>query len=255
MSDIIHKILYINDIFRYFTVFLNLDDKIVISKLINKNLIKNMDIFNKKYNQKDFNDLYYICGECFYKLCNDMYYSLYFKHHNFLLYNDDDKHEIQFIYNNCYYIAVKAFLEIINSENIVLNITKDECIFHLELDENIYYLIYDKMQSIYENAIYNKLLNVFCEKCANFGHCSMSNKCVLYNEIYTKREIKYCAKEIIEDVINDVYNIIKNKKIMEKKKKYLCKSCNLYFYKRKCENKKCGNCCNCNKHSIKKLKI
>ena len=265
MSDIIHKILDIDDIFRYFTEFLNFDDKIVMSKLINKKLVKNIDIFNKKINQKNLSELYYICGECSYNLVNDMYYTLYYKYKDFLhnddryddIYDDydDDKNEIEFIYNNCYCIAVKAFLEIMDSQNIILNITNDECIYHLELDQNIYFTIYDKMQSIYENGINNNLLNVFCEKCANFGHCSLSNKCILYNKVYAKKEIKYNTIELIDDIINDVYNIIKRKKIMEKKNKYLCKSCKIYFYKRKCENKLCGRCCNCSKHSIKKLKI
>jgi len=115
------------------------------------------------------------------------------------------------------------------------------------LSNDIYELIYDKMQSIYENAIINNLLEVFCQKCGNFGHCSLSNKCVLYNETYKNKEIKYYANEIIDDIIKDVISIVKRKKII-KKKKYLCKSCKLKFFNKKCDNKLCENCCNCKNH-------
>ena len=269
MSDIIHKIFYIDDIFRYFTEFLNFDDKIIFSKLINKNLVKNIDIFDKKYCNKDLSEYFYICGDCFDNLSNDMYHTLTYNYKNFLLYNSEEnndseeeyidnndiiirssiiKDEIEFIYSNCYYIAVKAFLEILDSKNIILNIENYECIFHLELGEDIYELIYDKMQNIYENAIINNLLEIFCEKCGNFGHCSLSDNCVLYNKNYKKKEVKYCVKEVIDDIISDVVSIVKKKKIIKKKKKHLCKSCKLYFFNKKCENKLCGECCECSNH-------
>jgi hypothetical protein len=275
MSDIIHKILDMEDIFRYFSEYLNFDDKISFSKLINKNLIKNIDIFNKKYNKKNLSEFFYICGDCFDNLSNDMYHTLTYNYKNFLLYNSDEnddndddneeeeeyinnndiiirssiiKDEIEFIYSNCYYIAVKAFLEILDSKNISLNIENYECIFHLELSEDIYELIYDKMQCIYENAIINNLLEIFCEKCGNFGHCSLSNKCVLYNKNYINKEIKYYINEIINDLVKDVISIVKKKKIIKKKKKHLCKYCKLKFFNKKCYNKLCGNCCQCINH-------
>ena len=89
MSDIIHKILDIEDIFRYFSEYLNFDDKISFSKLINKNLIKNIDIFNKKYNRKDLSEYFYICGDCFDNLSNDMYHTLICNYKNFLSYSDE----------------------------------------------------------------------------------------------------------------------------------------------------------------------
>jgi hypothetical protein len=294
MNDIIHKIYYIDDIFRYLLEFLNFDDKIAFGKLVNKNLVKNIDIFNKKYNKKLLSEYFYICGDCFDNLSNDMYHSLIYKYNNFLSYNNENsddtensddeytyanndiiirssviKDQIEFIYSNCYYIAVRAFLEILDSKNIILNNENNKCIlldkihkidmkldydsynsciFHLELNEDTYELIYDKMQDIYENAITNNLLDIFCEKCGIFGHCSLSNKCVLYNEYYEKQEIKNCVKDIINDIIIDVIKIYKKKKIIRKKKKHLCKSCNVHFYNKNCENKLCGGCCKCNDH-------
>ena len=42
MTDIIHKIIYIDDIFKYIIDFLHFDDKIIFSKVINKNLVINI---------------------------------------------------------------------------------------------------------------------------------------------------------------------------------------------------------------------
>ena len=249
MSDIIHKIFEISDIFRYLLEFLNFDDKIRFSKLINKNLLKNIDIFDKKYNKKDLSEYFHICGECIDNLSNDMYFTLSYKYNNDIIFTSFEiKENIEFIYSNCYYIAVRAFLEILDNENIVLNIEKFECIFQLELNENIYNLIYDKMQYIYENAIKNNLLDVFCEKCGDFGHCSLSENCALYNEFYRKKELNYYVKEVIDDIINDVFKINIRNKIIKNKKKHLCKSCNLKFFNKNCQNKLCKDCCYCDVH-------
>jgi hypothetical protein len=260
MTDIIHKIIYINDIFIYLLKFLNFDDKISFSKLIGKNLIKNFDIFDKKYKNKDLSEYLYICTECFDNISNDIYHTLRFKYNNFL---ENDQYnlcnnihinsyiipeQINFIYSNCYYVSVRAFLEIIDNENIVIDNNSYECVFHYELSDNIYELIYDKIQNIYESAITNNLLEVFCEKCGSFGHCSLSNKCILYSDIYKKKELKHFTKEIINDIIYDVIKIIKKTEITKKKKKKLCKSCKIMFYNKNCLNKSCRNCCDCNNH-------
>jgi hypothetical protein len=242
MSDIIHKIIYIDDIFRYLLDFLNFDDKIVFSILINKNLVKNINIFNRKYMKKDLSEYFYICTECYDNISNDMYYTLTHKYNNFIT------NEFEYIYNNCYYIAVKAFLEILDINKINLNITKFECIFHLELNSEIYDMIYDKIENIYDNAIINNLLEIFCQKCGNYGHCSLSNYCVLYNESYKNKEIKNDVKNIIDDIIKNVFITIKKEKIINNKKKNICKSCDLYLLNKKCINKYCKKCCNCSFH-------
>jgi hypothetical protein len=245
MTDIIHKIIYIDDIFKYIIDFLNFDDKIIFSKVINKNLVKNIDIFNKKYMKKDLSEYFYICTECYNNLSDNIYHNLIHKYNNFL-----SDSEFEHIYDNCYYITVKAFLEILDKNNIKLDIIDYECIFHLELNDKIYDKIYDRIENIYENAILNDLLEVFCKKCGNFGHCPLYEYCILYNKSYKEKEVRYDVKNIIDDIIKNVFNVIKKDKIMNKKKNNICKSCNLYLLNKKCTNKYCKKCCDCKFHKL-----
>lgn len=271
MSDIIHKIIEIYDIYRYFIKFLNFNDKIIFSKLINKNLLKNINFMDKKKNSKNLSELFCICNECFDNLTNNIYHTLTYKYNYFLL-NDKEnekyymentiyiksniiKEHIEYIYSNSYYIAIRSFLEVLDLKKIVLDIKPYECIFHLELKNEIYDLIHEHIEKKYEDGIFNNLLHIFCEKCGNFGHYSYSNKCILYNKKYINKEIKYDVKDTLNDIINNIILINKKDKILEKKKKKICKSCNLLFFNKNCNNKSCGKCCNCTQHFKKIIYI
>ena len=160
--------------------------------------------------------------------------------------------ENEFMLSNYYYVATRAFIEILDKNNIKMDIFKIDCLFELDLDENIFDQIYDKIDEIYIDGIEDKTLHLFCKKCGIFGHSNQSQNCILFNKNYEKYIVKREVNIAMNDLIKNVIEKDKEEKRQEERLKKLCCSCKHNFFSNKCENKMCKNCCNCNVH--KKVK-
>jgi hypothetical protein len=275
------------DILYYFSEYLTFDEKLVLQNIFTEiNLIKNYNFYDKRNNKKTLFTLNCICDDCFIDLSSDQsshLSSLY----EFFLYNSTSDNEsdstsetdsnidptqycftinpYQNIYDSCrirdenefilstyYYIATRAFIEVLDKNNIKMDIFKIDCLFELDLDNNIFDQIYNKIDEIYIDGIEDKRLHLFCKKCGVFGHSHQSKNCVLFNKSYEKYIVKREVDTLMNDLIKNVIDKDKEEKRQEERLKKLCCSCKHNFFSTKCEKKMCKNCCNCNAH--KKVK-
>jgi hypothetical protein len=273
-----NKIYDNSDIFYYILNFLNFSDKLSLSKSININLIKNYNLIDNKFNKKTLLDINCICDNCYCELTSEQSMSLSSKYDNFLYYNLSDsendssddseesyefnyyesnysniykcaqmQEETEFICMTYYSIAVRAFLEIMDSKNISINLDEIECIFELDFDQTIYDLIYNKIDEIYYDGIENYNLDLLCKKCGLFGHCDETKECSLFNKSYESYIIKKITHKITTDLVNKIIQKdIDEKKEIERQKK-LCKNCNKQFFSTVCIYKLCKSCCQYNK--------
>lgn len=277
------------DILYYFSEYLTLDEKLILQNIFTEiNLIKNYNFYDKRNNKKTLFTLNCICDNCFIDLSSDQSSHLSSLYENFL-YNstsdnesdstsestsESDTHESQYyftinpyqnIYDSCrirdenefilstyYYIATRAFIEVLDKNNIKMDIFNIDCLFELDLDNNIFDEIYGKIDDIYIDGIENKRLQLFCKKCGVFGHSHQSKNCILFNKSYEKYIVKREVDTLMNDLIKDVIDKDKEEKRQEERLKKLCCSCKHNFFSTKCEKKMCKNCCNCNAH--KKVK-
>jgi hypothetical protein len=277
------------DVFNYMVSFLNFSDKISFSKSININLIKNYNLIDNKFNKKTLFDIDCICSDCYCELTSDQSLLLSSKYDNFLYYDLSDSdsdlsndssnvsynyydssysniyrcaqmhEETEFICSTYFYVATRAFIEIMDLKNITINLDKIKCIFELEVEQNTYNLIHNKIDEIYYEGIENYDLDILCKKCGVFGHSDETKVCPLFNKSYENHIIKKVTREITTSLINKIIqNDIDEKKTIERQKK-LCKNCNKHFFSSTCIYKLCKTCCqynkennSCNNHYLKK---
>ena len=280
------------DILYYFSEYLTLDEKLILQNIFNEiNLIKNYNFYYKRNRKKTLFSINCICDNCFIELSSDQSSHLSSLYKNFLYDSDSDsessysestsesdsiihespyyftinpyqniydscriRDENEFILSNYYYIATRAFIEVLDKNNIKMDIFNIDCLFELDLDRNIFDQIYDKIDEIYIDGIEDKTLDLFCKKCGIFGHSHQSKNCILFNKSYEKYIVKREVDTLMNDLIKNVIEKDKEEKRQEERLKKLCCSCKHNFFSTKCEKKMCKNCCKCNAHKKNKNK-
>jgi len=280
------------DILYYFSKYLNLNEKIILQSIFtNTNLIINFNFFDNSYIKKTLFDINSICTECLFEISSEesLYLSSLYKNFLYRGFNSDydsdcdcdcdyenyyynyDKYkniydscrirdENEFILSTFYPVSNRAFIEIMDKNNIIVDIKSIDCLFELDFENNIFTEIYDKINDIYIDGIENKTLNLFCKKCGVFGHSDENKNCILFNESYEKYIVKKEVNILINDLVKDIIEKDKEEKHQQEKLKKLCFCCKYNFFSKLCKNKMCKKCCNCNAHAknnknIKKILI
>jgi hypothetical protein len=122
------------------------------------------------------------------------------------------------------------------------------------LTSKFYDEFYNKINEIYVDGILKDNLKMHCKRCGTFGHCSTSKSCIFYTKIYENYKIEKDIFSLVNDLTNNVIDKIEKEKKEDERRKKLCTKCNIYFFAKKCKNKMCKKCCDCNHHK-KNLKI
>lgn len=272
------------DILYYFSKYLNLNEKIILQSIFtNTNLIINFNFFDNFYKKKTLLDIHSICSECIFEISSEQSLYLSSLYKNFLYsgfindseydsdsdyeeyYNNYDKYkniydscrisdENEFILSTFYHISNRAFIEIMDKNNIIIDIKKINCLFELDFEKKIFNEIFDKINDIYIDGIENKTLNLFCKRCGVFGHSDENKNCILFNESYEKYIIKKEINILMNDLTKDIIEKDKEEKRQKEKLKKLCFCCKYNFFSNLCEKKMCKKCCNCNAHAKNKAK-
>jgi hypothetical protein len=198
--------------------------------------------------------------------------------------------ENEFVCSTFFDISCRAFLETLENKNIIFDEKYiKKCMFCLDvhdcqlesksyrkkLEKNkedykilksvgftskFYDEFYKKINEIYVNGIVKDQLKIHCKRCGTFGHCSTSKLCIFYNKEYEDYKIEKDIFSLVTDLTNKVIDRLEKEKKDNKRKKKLCSSCKISFFSKKCKNKMCKKCCQCNDHKknfkieIKKLK-
>jgi hypothetical protein len=156
------------DILCYFSEYLTFDEKLILQNIFTDvNLIKNYNFYDKRNKKKTLFNLNCICDNCFIELSSDQSSHLSSLYENFLYNNysdsetestssetDSDTHESSYyftinpyqnIYDSCrirdenefilstyYYVATRAFIEVLDKNNIKMDIFNIDCLFELD---------------------------------------------------------------------------------------------------------------------------
>ena len=218
------------DIFLYIIQFLDLQSKIILEKIYKKKIIKSFDFSYTK----NFNSIKCICNRCYSNLIfeqnlilekkynkynNELYENLKYKPNNFFY-----KEQINFLKNSYYFVAIRAFLEIIEKYQIYIDLYNTQCIFEINIKNSFYIELYNNINDSYDNATKNNKLNYICKRCGLFGHNDETKECILYNKKYHNYIVKKKTKEMLNNMINIlVINEEKEKKYFKDKVRYINK--------------------------------
>jgi len=187
-----------------------------------------------------------------------------------------ERKERDMISGYCHQVAVRAMMEVFDSNNITLSnanapnhhhhhhhtttttnasttsTTTDAptfnlgCLFELDIIATTTSDIDKKIEEIYTNGIINNNFNIFCDNCGIFGHSHQSKLCLLYNDNTITITITKEINSIVNKMIN---NIIINDKYAKKREellKTLCILCKKQSYKTSCIYQLCKSCCDNN---------
>lgn len=243
-----------HDVFSIVLQYLDFDDKIKLGLIRKKNYIKNFDILDKRYAKRDMSDRLHICNECH----MDLSYNIFENIQTFTITRIEENSSYRVEFNNdislfmfatFHPVAIRSFYDICDRNNIIISPPKGQCIFELDLPDNIYTEILENVVNIYSKGVQIDGLCDVCYRCGTFGHYSDSKLCPLYSLQYENYYIKKKTKCSLDSVIGQIIYDDKREKTMDKLKKKLCINCMTLYKKKRCLYEKCGKCCNCHVHT------
>jgi hypothetical protein len=153
-------------------------------ELHNNNLIEEDQKYNYSMNQ--------IKDDEYSKAYNNY---LYYSSINNIL-NDDYYTLDNFFIQTYYSVAIRAFIEILEAENKIIDFSKIYCIFELNLSKDLNQKIKNKIIQIYINSFKNNNFHIVCNKCGIFGHSCETSKCYLFNKNFKNNLSDRLSNEI-----------------------------------------------------------
>ena len=309
-------------LFKYLLLFFNFNDKILFGKALNKNYIKNYNFNGKDYNKKELDDIFHICDDCYCSLTSEQlfpiedYLNKYYYKGN-LKYNSDEEDsdyetDNSYIsnYNNEYminclriekaneficttycYIAIRAFLELLEEKNIKIiydidNINKNKISnnsYSEKIDSIANDIIYipNKLSSCclfeiikvnfnseiandyyFYELVYKRIDQIYINGLVNKKYDLICTRCGIFGHsgesktciFYNKSYENKRIKIITKDIMNDLIETVIERDKKEKLNLKKCKNCKNNFFSNKCLMYMCKKCCNCENHKIKNIK-
>jgi hypothetical protein len=166
-------------------------------------------------------------------------------------FTDNDKESIhdelqELIENSIFSIYSRKLIEI--SEEYNVNLEKMEILMFdgYEFEPKLPVDIETKIVSYYKKVFENMEeidLDLFCDRCGEFGHHNTSTKCMFYDkrvEIKTiRKETQCCLKEIVNTIIEKD----EKEKAIQRREPLLCKKCKKNNKHSKCRIYYCYDCC------------
>jgi len=257
------KIIQNNDIILHISSFLSFEDKVVISKALNKNFMKTYNFIDINFENMSISDLFNLSNKdiddefCEYisELCSQFTNVMSDYYDDYYGYDIDDF--MNDYYNNISYERIKDLSELFH--NTYFSIYTRKVIEYIEnnnlsipyydydfftLEKSLINIdFYDKIIEYYKYVFENEDINIFCDRCGLFGHFNASKQCIFYN---VNNENKIIKQEVTNSITAIIDKIIDNQYKHEnrvKREQLLCISCKINNKHTKCINYLCRTCC------------
>ena len=253
----------IDDVYYEITSYLSFEDKIVISKELQRNCLRTYNFNDRCFRYKNIDDLFslyteaidceyfdYICelqiifkdelSDYYNKICGYTRADFAYDYYNNLSRFTDSV--LSDLFDETYItVYTRKIIEYFENNNLQVTLS-NHTIF--ELEDKIGIDIHQSVIEYYKYALENKNIELFCVRCGLFGHHSASSECIFYNIYYqnkvTKQTVRNTIDFMIDKIIDDDNTARKFLEILP----FLCVSCKKHTKNTKCSNYCCGNCCN-----------